>query len=379
MDAIDEVMSFEVQSEIKESQIEPLRIRKEELKKSIQKQDVAEKKAYQNSKILRGYADRIQNMKNYQEKVSPEILAEFGIDKSSLMKGILTIEIDGIRIKVEAKQSMMKFASKLFVEAKEYERKLSSIQKAKAELKSELESINLKSRIDENKIDSKKIIITREKTWYEKYRWFFTSDRILAIGGRDSSTNNIIISRYTESKDLVFHADLHGSPFFILKDDDPSDTSILEVAQATVIFSRAWKDGYSAGDAYWIHPDQIKRAAPSGTYLPRGSFLIQGSKNYIKNLKIENAIGITKSENQYKVISGPPSAVRRNSIAFVIIVPEKGKKSDIAKKVKSELIKLLESSVDVKKKNLDDFIRAMPTGSGKIISKGFGEQRYKKL
>ena len=60
----------------------------------------------------------------------------------------------------------------------------------------------------------------------------------------------------------------------------------MEVAQATVSFSRV-KDGLSSADAYWVEPSQIKRGAPTGQFLPRGSFVIEGRRNYIKGIEIK--------------------------------------------------------------------------------------------
>ena len=81
----------------------------------------------------------------------------------------------------------------------------------------------------------------RKKSWYERYRWFFTSDGVLAVGGRDSSSNSAIIRKYLEKNDKVFHAEVHGSPFFLLKAEDEEllPLSLEEVAHATVCFSRA--------------------------------------------------------------------------------------------------------------------------------------------
>ena len=59
----------------------------------------------------------------------------------------------------------------------------------------------------------------RKKNWFERYRWFYTADGILAIGGRDSSSNSAIIRKHLEKNDKVFHAEISGSPFFLLKDD----------------------------------------------------------------------------------------------------------------------------------------------------------------
>jgi hypothetical protein len=57
----------------------------------------------------------------------------------------------------------------------------------------------------------------------------------------------------------------------------------------------------------------------------------------------------------------------------VVLIPVKGKTSDTAKKIKSELISLLdEEAAYVKQIPIDDFIRVLPSGAGRIILKRLG-------
>jgi len=373
MEALDEVHTYELRDEMHKESLEPLHKKINEITKSIEKQSRIEKKYRKNSRSLREYAEKIQERTRMIPKMSEkttEILLGLGASSAMIMKGRLRLIVHGISLTTESNQSLMKISSLVFVEAKKLERKIKSIGKAQAKLKNNLDSLKgkLEGRIIET--ESRSIQVRMEKMWYERYRWFKTSEGLLAIGGRDASTNTIILGRHTEDNDLVFHADLHGSPFFILKGNDPSRKSIEEVAQAVSLYSRAWKDGFSSASAYWIHPSQVKRKAPSGMYLTKGSFLIQGNKNRIKDLKIECAVGLTSQNGYWVVVSGPPEAVMLNSVAYVVITPEKGKISDTAKKIKSTLIDLLDEEANVIKQiPVDDFIRALPVGAGRIIQR----------
>jgi len=373
LDALDEVHAYEIRGEMNKESLEPLNRKIDEITKSIEKQSRIEKEYRQNSVSLREYAEKIQEKARMIPK-TPEnitkILLELGASSAMIMKGRLKVAVHGISLKTESNQSLMKIASLIFIEAKNLERKVESITKAQAKLESNLDSLKdkLNGKIIES--ESKDLQVRTEKMWYERYRWFKTSEGLLAIGGRDASTNTIILGRHTEDNDLVFHADLHGSPFFILKGKEPSKNSIKEVAQAVVLYSRAWKDGFSSASAYWIHPVQVKRNAPSGMYLPKGSFLIQGTKNQIKDLKIECAVGLVFQNGYWIVVSGPPEAIMLNSAAFVVFTPDKGKISDTAKKIKSALIDLLIEEADIIKKiPVDDFIRALPSGAGRITQR----------
>ncbi len=383
MEALDEALTYELRTEAHDVKFEPLRSKIEEIGKSIEQQTTAEAVARETAEALRKYAQRLQERYHQTpglQGVPIELLLELGALSAVVMKGRLIIKVHGIKMDAESGQSLMKIASQIFGEAKKLERKVSAIKPAQVKLKLELEELETKLQERTVEAEKEKPEVKREKAWYERYRWFQTSEGFLAVGGRDASTNSIILNRYTEEKDLVFHADLHGSPFFTLKGQTPSETSINEVAQAVVIFSRAWKDEFSVAGAYWIHPHQVKRQAPTGMYLPRGSFLIQGSKNSIKSLKVECAVGLTTLDGYLTVVSGPPEAVRLNSVAYVVLIPVKGKTSDTAKKIKSGLISLLdEEAAYVKQIPIDDFIRVLPSGAGRIILKRRGAKRYKKL
>jgi predicted ribosome quality control (RQC) complex YloA/Tae2 family protein len=204
---------------------------------------------------------------------------------------------------------------------------------------------------------------TRKQEWYEKFRWFFTSRGKLALGGRDAQTNSALIGRHLEDNDTVYHADLFGSPFFVLKGGaDQSDEEVAEVAQATVAFSSAWKTGLGAADAYWVRPEQVRTSAPSGEYLRRGSFAITGRKNFaVKNI-VEVAVAL---DPQGRVLAGPESAIRGQSARYLVLRPQKEKGSDTAKRV----LKDLGAGGDAVP-NLDDVLRALPTGGGKVIRRG---------
>jgi len=211
--------------------------------------------------------------------------------------------------------------------------------------------------------------------WFERYRWFLTSQKTLVIGGRDVHSNNAIIQKHVQENDAIFHADIIGSPFFILREENKDQSlSYSEVAGATASFSRAWRT-QTPVSVYWVKPDQVKKSAPSGTYLPKGSFLIVGKKNMIKKIKLEIAVGAIKIQDRYTLMSGPLDAIRSNCVAFVVLKPGKIKASDLAKKIKQEIISMLENQMAkiYQAKSIDEFIKALPSGGAEIIRKEKGD------
>ncbi|MBI2126025.1 MAG: DUF814 domain-containing protein, partial [Thaumarchaeota archaeon] len=228
------------------------------------------------------------------------------------------------------------------------------------------------------KEESGKLVVRKEPLWFERYRWMKTSEGLLAIGGRDAHSNTAIIRKHLSSNDIVLHAEIVGSPFFVIKDASEANLqSTNEVAKAVVSYSRAWREGIRATDAYWIKPEQVKLQAPTGMFLAKGSFLIEGKKNYIKSIKLELAVGACRVEGRDTLMGGPLEAVIKNCDAYVLLTPENVKATDTAKKVKADIIALLdEEKVNIFKHiPLDDFVRVLPSGGGKVIGKGRGEQK----
>ncbi|MEK6877169.1 MAG: NFACT RNA binding domain-containing protein, partial [Thermoproteota archaeon] len=225
--------------------------------------------------------------------------------------------------------------------------------------------------------DSVVFTIQKKREWYERYRWFFTSDGLLAIGGRDASSNSSVIRKHLEKDDKVFHAEIFGSPFFLLKKSSESNlNSILETAQATVCFSRAWREGLYGLGSYWVNPEQIKTAAPSGQFIAKGSFIVNGQRNFIKVTSMRLAIGLLEKDDNYSLMCGPPEPIKKNCIYYVIIEPSGFDMVEIAKKVKLEFFKFKEKEDVIKAISMDDFTRVIPAGESHIVESGIG-QAYK--
>lgn len=291
------------------------------------------------------------------------------------------------------------FASRLFDEAKRLESSNVKIGSVLLDLESQERNLTEQSQSQEKRAEKNLVTERRERQWYERYRWFVTSQGRLVVGGRDSTSNSVVINKHMEKNDIVFHADLHGSPFFVLKhvladaEHMPDDETSLEVAQATVSFSRAWKDELGSADAFWVLPDQIKKSAPSGEYLPRGSFFIEGKKNFIRHVKTELSVGVApvgvlpKEEGlevaagskpdsvQIVVVCGPDKSLGKYCFARVKIAPGKEKTSDFARKIKQQLVKGIKDNIakeQCKRLTVDEIIRVLPSGTYKLVSEKGG-------
>lgn len=263
-----------------------------------------------------------------------------------------------MKLKLDLRKTLEKNAADYFDKAKKAKKKTEGIKKALKKFEKQKEELLEKKEKavekEEKKIEQKQE--KRPKKWYEKFRWFISSEGFLCIGGRDATTNEIIIKKHTEKDDVVFHTDAPGSPFFVVKTEGrkAGDATLKEAAQATVIYSRAWKMGLATALVYWIEPEQVSKKSQAGEYLLKGSFMIYGKRNYSEPV-LEMAIGVLPDG---KVMAGPVNAVKKNCGKMVKLIQGKNKKSDIAKKIKKEI-----------NGDLDEIISSLPAGEFEIRKK----------
>jgi predicted ribosome quality control (RQC) complex YloA/Tae2 family protein len=303
----------------------------------------------------------------------PKILPLLQENDSTILResGALLINVNGDKIKINSQSSIQGIASILFNESKKQLNAIETIESEKIKTEKNLEVFKKQESIAR---DSVVFTIQKKKEWYERYRWFFTSDDLLAIGGRDASSNSSVIRKHLGKGDKVFHAEIVGSPFFILKDStDETLSSMTEVAQATVCFSRAWREGLYGLNAYWVKPEQVKTAAPTGQFIAKGSFVIEGSRGFIQVSNLQLAVGIYQKNDRHSLMCGPPSAIKKKCVYFVTIEPSGLEMTEFAKKVRLEFLKIVENQEIVKAFTIDDFIRALPAGESHIVESGRGQ------
>ncbi|MFN2434497.1 MAG: ribosome rescue protein RqcH [Nitrososphaeraceae archaeon] len=374
MEAIDQVLSNEILSIGRSLKTEEADRKILELEHDLEEQNKAKMSVISKSKSLRNIAHELMKLSSFgiqdMNDNSVKTLLEKNDSKIVFENGLTYLVLLNERVKLES--SIPKFSSQLFSRAKELERGAGNIDKASEELRLRIEKLRGQTQKIHEKIQFKAL---ESKQWYERYRWFVTTDGHLVIGGRDASSNSAVIRKHMTEDDIVFHAEIHGSPFFLVKNaknqDNENTNFIEETAQATVSFSRAWKDGLSSGDAYWVFPNQVKKGAPTGQFLPKGSFVIEGKRNFCKGIELKLSIGLVKIENRYTIVSGPLNAIKKRSLVFVSLLPGGSDPMNLAKKIKSEFVRVI-SEFDsdladyLKKVLLDDFIRMLPTGQSKI-------------
>ncbi len=240
-----------------------------------------------------------------------------------------------MKLTLDTTKTIEENAALYFEKTKKAKRKLEGIAASIA-----LSEKKLKYEVVE-KTEQKKYLEPPQKKWYMKFRWFISSDGFLCIGGRDATTNDIIIKKHCDKGDLVFHTDITGSPFFVIKAEGKEITQKTkeETAQATASFSRAWNQGLTMAEVYAITPEQVKKEFG----LPKGSFMIQGKREYFKPV-IKLYIGL----NTEKYLECSP-------VKKEFLLKQEGKKTDTAKFLQHKIKEKYEINFP-----LDEIVQTLP-------------------
>ncbi|MAS80777.1 MAG: hypothetical protein CMA28_04085 [Euryarchaeota archaeon] len=229
--------------------------------------------------------------------------------------------------------------------------------------------------------------------WFEKYRWAILSGGHLMIGGKDAKGNDVLVRKHLSSRDLYFHADLHGAPSCSLKLKDglvrgntpggivpegiPSlqisqalgeglddarelhERVLVEAAQIAVCWSRAWGSGGAAATAFHVRSSQVSKTTETGESLSKGSFVVRGKRNWHRDVPLEIAIGLAVVNGVPLPLSGVPETISTICDRWAIIVPGKEKKESIANKISK--------STGLSQ---EDVLSCLPPGGCKIKDQG---------
>lgn len=284
--------------------------------------------------------------------------------------GNLTLKIDNTTINIDPKLKVPENAQIYYEKSKKAKRKIKGAMIAIENTKKQLEEMKAKKDVEMERILYPKKRVKKELKWYEKLRWFVSSDNTLVIGGRDANTNESVVKKYLDNNDIYLHADIHGASSIAIKLEgkEINDKLLQESASFAASFSSAWSKSFSTQDVYWVHPDQVSKTPEPGEYVSKGSFIIRGNRNYVRGAKVQIAIGIVDYEGK-RIMAGPVEALEAHSENFVVLKPGYTKKEAIAKKV---LHKINEENL----LSVDDIVRVLPAGKCDIDEEYHQRKKY---
>jgi predicted ribosome quality control (RQC) complex YloA/Tae2 family protein len=310
----------------------------EEFKKSITQKKLEADLIYMNYQAIDSVLKEITAL--LQEKEKEEginrirhhpFVKQFDPTANELVMVLPDVKKNNIEISLDFRKSVAENAEYKYEESKKTQEKLKGAQDAIEQTKKDLETLK------EIKIVEKKKEGKHEKLWwFERFRWFLSTEGNIVVAGRDARSNDLLVKKYLAEGDRYAHADIHGAPSCVIKskniNDEPcpiSEKTLEEACLFAASYSRAWNQ-FAEASAYWVLPEQVSKTPQSGEYVPKGAFIIRGKRNY-QRCKLEVAVGLISLDGEEKLMGGPLSAVAAHATqGYVILAPGATKKSHVA-------------------------------------------------
>jgi predicted ribosome quality control (RQC) complex YloA/Tae2 family protein len=248
--------------------------------------------------------------------------------------GTVTVKLSDATVNIDVALTVPQNAQAYYDKAKRITAKKEGALKAIAETKKAMAKAQPRAEETARK-KVKASTKPRKARWYDRFRWFFTSDGFMVVGGRDADSNEEIVKKYMDRNDVFFHAQAHGAPITVIKTEgrEVSQEALAETAQFAVSYSSVWKAGQFSGDCYWVRPEQVSKTPESGEYVAKGAFIVRGERNYMKDVPVRAAVGIRFDESGCYVIGGPVNAVKARAKYTIVIEPGELNQGDAAKKI----------------------------------------------
>ncbi|MBA2850567.1 putative ribosome quality control (RQC) complex YloA/Tae2 family protein [Methanococcus maripaludis] len=268
-------------------------------------------------------------------------------------------------VPVDLRKNAFENADIVYQKSKKFKNKVQGVIEALKISEKKLAELKEKEKLDSEVFKEKEEKIKKKERkvlkWYEKLKWTVIGGYLI-VAGKDATTNEMLIKRYVEKNDIVFHTLMEGAPFTIIRtegsEEIPDENIMFEVAKFAASHSRAWKLGIGSADVYWVRPDQISKTAESGEYLKKGAFVIRGKRNFIRSAALELGIGTLNYDGKLRLTTAPESVAKETFEKCILLKPGKLKKSDLVKELLKEF-----SDFEV---DDEDILRALPPGETEI-------------
>lgn len=303
-------------------------------------------------------------------------IPELGMIESVDKMGVLSLKLDDVVVQIDSNIGIPESAEKYYNKGKKAKRKINGVKEAIENTKKEIAKLESKKEIAIEELKEKqKPKEKRELKWYEKIRWFISRDGYLVIGGRDANSNEQVVKKYSKNNDIYLHCDIHGAPSTIVQnnsDDEIPESTLYDAACFASSYSSAWSEGFSSYDSYWVTLDQVSKTPQSGEFLKKGSFVIRGRKNFIRNVPVLIAIGIVEYDDDKRIMAGPVQCLDKMTDNYVIVKPGFTKKERISK----EILNIIDKN---KLFGVDDIVRNLPSGKCDLLDIREYNQKYGKI
>ncbi len=256
-----------------------------------------------------------------------------------------------MEIEIDFTKSAQQNASDYYERSKKLLVKKAGAERAVKDLEKKLKE----ERLREKPKPELKTVKLSKGEWYEKFHWFYASNGMLAIGGRDAHQNELINSRHFNDNDLFFHANIFGASAVVLIGVAQADRDIRqEAAEFAACYSSAWKEGLRTVDVYAMKRDQVSKSTGKGS-LGTGSFLLSGERDWYRGVQL--SLIMYAKDGKLSTVSRTTFEKTKEGIQKYAKVSQGSmKKSDAAKKISAKL----------GYEDLDTVMRQLPVGEFRI-------------
>jgi predicted ribosome quality control (RQC) complex YloA/Tae2 family protein len=235
------------------------------------------------------------------------------------------VALGGQAVVLRVDRTPRESAQELYTEVKRLQSKIAGARAALADTEAKAAAPAARARSKANREPSEEV--RRKKPhWFERFRWFLSSEGAIVIAGRDASSNDLIVRRNMKEGDLYVHADLHGAASVIVKHPTPgepavTEKSLREAGQWAVVYSKAWRAGLASAEAFWVTHEQVSKAGASGEFVARGSWAIHGTKHVMRDLPTELGLGTIEYQGETLWTAAPQSAIQSRGAVRAVLVP----------------------------------------------------------
>jgi hypothetical protein len=156
---------------------------------------------------------------------------------------------------------------------------------------------------------------------HRSYRWFFTSNKVLVVGGKSDEQNELALKNFLKPQYTIMHTSAPGSPFMIIQSDKPTKEDIKEAAIFTGCFSKQWKGGNKQIEVDIFKGEQIYKLKT----MKMGTFGVKGKK---ETTKIKPELMLIIQKGKFKAVPNPNGESK-----LATIKPGKLSKEEAAEKL----------------------------------------------
>ena len=296
---------------------------------------------------------------------------------------IINLCVGSLKFALNMRKNLFENAADFYERSKKAKQKLIGAKTALEETRKKLTEVETKISETEafeqagssevlKKLAAHKV---RRKEWFEKFRRFISSDGFLVVAGKDATTNEVLVKKYTETEDVVFHADIAGAPFVVVKvrEKQPSEQVLREAGEFAAAFSRGWREGFGSVDVYWVKPEQLSKSGPSGEYVAHGAFVVSGKRNWLRNVVLKVAVGVAVTDTgEIKFVGGPVDSVKSHASVYAVIGPGDVEGKELLKSILKSLAQNMPASQRERVLKASEEIREyIPYGVAKILEVRF--------